>query len=408
MPSRSPPQGDKVLLLTLGSTPQVVTETLYALATGSPAWIPDRIVLATTEHGARIFQEGRQFPGREPFGPLLGADGMLARLIGACDLPLSLDCVEVIVPRCGEGMPINDIRTVEETKAFAEELLAIVAEITSIPGSELHVSLAGGRKTMSFIAGQVMSIFGRKQDHLSHVLIEPRELEWQDSFWWPGDGSPNSEDARIGLYQVPYLRARAWLDPATVMNVNAGFANAVDKANQSLGHVPITIDLPRRHLAVCGQQIELGAQQLATLGLIAIAAKRGVDLQTVAGWHPIDPKVRGLTLGGNFELARRLWVFFYHCCHLDRHYNPGLTDPFSDLNKAILRSLPDFEVDKQVSSPLSRMRKELGQELPPALAEKIIAPRGLATLLDPGDITIIGPADLADHQDWPDEMVSKG
>jgi hypothetical protein len=159
---------------------------------------------------------------------------------------------------------------------------------------------------------------------------------------------------------------------------------------------------------VCGQQIELGAQQLATLALIAIAAKRGVDLLTVAGWHPVDPKIRGLTLGGDFELARRLWVFFYHCCHLDKHYNPGLTDPFSDLDNAMAQLLRKFSADGQVSSPLSRMRQELGEKLPLALAEKIIAPRGLATLLDPGDITIIGPSELADHQDWPEEMVSKG
>lgn len=407
MPSRSPPQGDKVLLLTLGSTPQVVTETLYALATADPPWIPDRIILATTDHGARLFREGRASTERTPIAPLLGDEGMLAHMVKACSFPVSIDRVEVVVPKCPDGLPISDIRTAHETMAFAEELLAIVAEVTSIPGSELHVSLAGGRKTMSFIAGQVMSIFGRKQDQLSHVLIEPKELEWQDSFWWPGDGSPNSETARIGLYLVPYLRARAWLDPGHVMQVSPGFRKAVEMANESLGHLPVTIDLVGGHIAVCGQEIELGAQQLATLALIAIAAKRGVVLQTVTDWRPDDRKVRGLTLGGNLELAHRLWVFLYNCCCLDATYDGGPVVHFGRFDEALARTLKDFSVDDRVASPLSRMRQELGQELPPALAEKIIAPKALSTLLDPGDIAIIGPVDLADHDDWPDEMVSK-
>lgn len=404
MPLRKPPSGDKVLLLTLGSTPQVVTETLYALATGKAPWIPDRIILATTDHGARLFREGRPSTQRAPIAPLLGDQGMLARMVTACNLPMSLDHVEVVVPRGRDGLPISDIRTVQETMAFAEELLTIVSDVTSLAGSELHVSLAGGRKTMSFIAGQVMSIFGRNQDHLSHVLIEPKELEWQDSFWWPGDGSPNSEAARIGLYPVPYLRARAWLNPDHVMNKSSGFKSAVELANEALGHVPIIIDLVGGHLAVCGKKIELGAQQLATLAILAIAAKRGVALQTVTDWCPSDRKARGLTLGGDLQLAHRLWAFIYNCCCLEELYDGGPMMHFGLFDGAMERVLEEFSVNDRVAAPLSRMRKELEQELPPALAEKIIAPKGLATLLDPKDITIIGPADLAGHSDWPDEL----
>ncbi|MBF4102237.1 hypothetical protein INT80_01850 [Gallibacterium anatis] len=35
----------------------------------------------------------------------------------------------------------------------------------------MHVSIAGGRKTMGFFAGYALSLYGRAQDSLSHVLV---------------------------------------------------------------------------------------------------------------------------------------------------------------------------------------------------------------------------------------------
>jgi CRISPR-associated protein (TIGR02584 family) len=395
---------NRVLLLTLGSTPQVVTETLFALATGTEPWVPNRIILATTEHGATLFRDGRHAERSRSISPLLGTDGMLFRLAAQLGFSLNPDQVELRVPMGLDGVPIDDIRTEAETRAFAEELHSTVASLTADLESELHVSLAGGRKTMSFIAGQVMSIFGRSQDHLSHVLVEPKELEWNDSFWWPGDGSPGSEDAIVQLYRVPYLRARAWLNPKQIMDVSPGFANAVDMADQSLGRPAMIIDLVQHELEVCGQKIELGAQQLASIALIAIAAKRGVLVETVVNWNPDDRKVRGLTIGGDREAAHRLWGFLYQCCNLDAIYDGNHILHFEAFDRSMEECLKGFSVDDRVASPMSRMRKELADELPPVLADRILAPRGLATLIDPQDITIVAPAVLRTHPDWPAEL----
>lgn len=396
--------GSKVLLLTLGSTPQVVTETLYALVTADPPWIPDRIVLATTAYGKRLFEQGRVIEGRHDIAPLLGKDGMLSRLINSIGLPQSLTDAEIVVPADKTGQPIMDIRTEDETEAFAEALLKTVAKITAMPGSELHISLAGGRKTMSFIAGQVMSIFGRKRDHLSHVRVEPSELERQDSFWWPGDGSPNSEHAQIELYSVPYLRARAWVDPDEVMNASRGFAAAVQVASHSLGQVHVTLDLAAGHLVVLGDPIELGATQLATLALIAIARKRGATVDVVKDWHPKDRKLRGFALNNDRDMAHRLWCFLYTSCNLRDAYEDGPVVNFIPFDNKADEHLAKFSLSDKVAAPFSRLRQELSEELPPALAERIIAPKGFATALDPSEITILGPAELADHPAWPPEM----
>jgi CRISPR-associated protein (TIGR02584 family) len=41
---------------------------------------------------------------------------------------------------------------------------------TADPQASLHVSIAGERKTMGFYVGYALSLFGRTQGRLSHVL----------------------------------------------------------------------------------------------------------------------------------------------------------------------------------------------------------------------------------------------
>jgi len=395
-----------VLLLTLGSTPQVVTETIHALITQDPPWIPDRIVLATTDHGARLFREGRSIEGRRSIEPLLGPDGMIARLAEQFGVDLPSGCIEVEVPLGNGGHPIEDIRTEDETKSFAECLLRIVSGVTATAGTELHVSLAGGRKTMSFIAGQIMSMFGRHQDHLSHVLVEPQALEREDGFWWPGDSSPGSDEACVKLYLVPFFRARAWLDPARLVDVSPGYALTVDMANQSLGRVHTEIDLSENTLHMCGRTIELGAQQLAALSLIFIAAKRALPLESVLGWCSTDGKRRGLAMSGDRKTTHRLWAFLNSCCRLQKIYEGDLVVHFASFDQKVAELAEKFSVDDHMASPLSRLRQELEDKLPAALAERVVSARGFATFLDPADITIFGPADLADHPEWPPELLS--
>ena len=57
--------------------------------------------------------------------------------------------------------------------AVADFITEQVRQITADPAASLHVSIAGGRKTMGFYAGYALSLFGRAQDQLSHVLVSP-------------------------------------------------------------------------------------------------------------------------------------------------------------------------------------------------------------------------------------------
>jgi CRISPR-associated protein (TIGR02584 family) len=54
----------------------------------------------------------------------------------------------------------------------------------------LHVSIAGGRKTMGFYAGYALSLYGRAQDRMSHVLVDEK-FEKGINFYYP---SKNEND----------------------------------------------------------------------------------------------------------------------------------------------------------------------------------------------------------------------
>jgi CRISPR-associated protein (TIGR02584 family) len=166
----------RVLLAVTGLTPQVVTETLYALAVWSePKFIPTEVHLVTTLEGAE----------RARLGLLHERTGWFHRLRGEYGLPeIRFDMQTIHVLSDAAGTPLADIRVPADNERAADLITELVRRITDDPASALHVSIAGGRKTMGFYAGYALSLFGRPQDRLSHVLVSP-PYESHPAFFYP-------------------------------------------------------------------------------------------------------------------------------------------------------------------------------------------------------------------------------
>src|SRR5262245_66093846 len=125
-----------VLVITLGGAPGVVTETVCALLKRTPPWIPQEIHLVTTTFGAEAWRDPDSRPNRE----------LVALLAHFGCRPIA---PAILVPDTDDGKPIDDIRTEEENIAFANALTWRLKAIKDRPNTRLHVSMAGGRKTMS-------------------------------------------------------------------------------------------------------------------------------------------------------------------------------------------------------------------------------------------------------------------
>lgn len=259
------PGSGRILLAVTGMSPQILTETLYALAvTGDPPWVPDEIHLVTTGDGAR----------QARLNLLSGQPGWFHRLRSDYGLPpIRFDESRIHAIRDAEGRVLDDIRTPADNDAAADFITDVVRQLTRQSGSAVHASIAGGRKTMGFYAGYALSLYGRPQDRLSHVLVSA-DYESHPQFYYPtphsqviygNDPSRKPLDTRhaaVILADIAFVRLRHGLDRA-LLDGKSSFSQSVQNAQRALSPPSLIVDLPNRRLVAQGVEIKPSPADLA-------------------------------------------------------------------------------------------------------------------------------------------------
>ncbi|GAB4111722.1 MAG: hypothetical protein Kow001_13340 [Acidobacteriota bacterium] len=269
----SPPHAfpTRVLLAVTGLSPQVVTETLYALSRqNDPPFIPTEIHVITTAEGAERLR--LTLLSDEP-----GWFHRLGRDYGLPEIKFDDDTIHVLTGPEGELLP--DIRTREENQAVADLVLQVIRCLTADDETALHVSLAGGRKTMGFYAGYALCLMGRPQDRLSHVLVSP-PYESNPQFFYPTpyrhviftpppDSRPlDAARAEVVLAEIPFASLRYGLDERLVKGT-ATFGEVVSAARRLLDPPSLEFDLDARTVLLGGHKLRLPPVQLAFLSWLA-------------------------------------------------------------------------------------------------------------------------------------------
>ena len=279
----------RILLAATGLSPQVVTETIYALAVaGRPTFLPTEVHLITTEKGKRNAELS-----------LLAGDAWLGRLCSEYDLPpiaLSPDTIHVI----GGSDPLTDIRTEKDNDIAADHIAEQVRKLTSDQNSALHVSIAGGRKTMGFYTGYALSLYGRAQDRLSHVLVSA-PYESLSDFFYPSrkrrvihdrDKHPHDASrAKVTLAAIPFVRLREGL-PEGLLNGTESFINTVKAAQHAVGPSELVIDLTGKRIRAGGKVVKLPPTQLAFLAWLARRRIHGEEGVACPSWGTSEPGYR--------------------------------------------------------------------------------------------------------------------
>jgi len=112
--------------------------------------------------------------------------------------------------------PVEDLRTRRDDRRIADLCYTWTHRLTR--GEEpLIGSISGGRKTMSAHLMTAFSIYGRPQDHLVHILVQPEKYE-HSSFFYPTAETP---DARLDLIDVPFPRLYRWVKDEILKNLPA-------------------------------------------------------------------------------------------------------------------------------------------------------------------------------------------
>lgn len=313
-PTRAHPRDypRRILLAVTGLSPQIVTETLYALAVApAPTFIPTEIHLLTTTHGAQLARTALLHPDGGQFQALLADYPQVGQ-------PL-FDDAHIHVITAADGTPLPDIRSPQENAAAADTITARVAALTADPDCALHVSIAGGRKTMGFYLGYAFSLFARPQDRLSHVLVSPPFESHAEFFFPPAtprrlatrDGTHlDTADAIITLAVIPVVRLRHGL-PDALQNGRASF-------NETVAAVQECLDPPSLHIALARRQVRCGRHSVtlkpALLAWLAWWAKLALAGQPLRSWREaaagefleIYAQVVGIDAESYEKTARRL------------------------------------------------------------------------------------------------------
>jgi len=264
----------RILLAVTGLSPQVVTETLCALVTAPDPFIPSEVHLITTSEGAE----------RARLALLSDDPGWFQRLRRDYDLPeIAFDAAHIHVLAGPDRAPLNDIRSPEENAHAADFITEIVRGLSADEHSALYASIAGGRKTMGYYLGYALSLYGRPQDRLSHVLVgEPFESSWD--FFYPtpyerivttrDNKLADCADAQVTLADIPFVRLRHGL-PDALLAGRGRFRDAVAAAQQNLGPADLTLDLDNRRIQTGGEIVPLPPADLAYLAWFAHRALAG-------------------------------------------------------------------------------------------------------------------------------------
>jgi len=272
-----------VLLATIGMTPAVLTETVWALAhppraAGAPRpppVIPDEISVITTVSGKRALEE-------QLFGADAVWDALRAEVLGPCaasDPRLCFDPSDIIVARkkCGgRKIPLDALSDRVDHTSFADAILDELWKHTSKDDTRVIASLAGGYKTMSALMLSALQLLANPGDRCTHVLASGGLDAPGSGFFFPRN---KAEAAHVHLIDIPLIPLRRWF--ANLNRKPSSYDALVNDSLEALARraEDLRIELPplapaaRRWVAVNGAEYRLTPHQYAYLRFFAERAQ---------------------------------------------------------------------------------------------------------------------------------------
>lgn len=290
--ARSPaPYQETVLITTIGTSPSVLTSTIWALAHHERV-LPHRIKVLTTRLGRerlvqQVFTPSPDFGGRTAWESLcksLEADGF--DLTGRLEFAPSQAYLRVFTATPhGQRMPIelDDITSEAENEQVADVMLETLRGMMN-DDTRIVASIAGGRKTVSALFYACVSLIGRSNDRIIHVVVnEPFDrADLKPPFFFPTqkcarlaghDGrAVRARDAKLSIIEVPFVPL-ADLFPRELGRTPGRFSALVGEyrqagQRQSLGALRVTVHRSRPEIEVCDTPVVLAPrEQLLTIFL---------------------------------------------------------------------------------------------------------------------------------------------
>jgi len=265
----------RTLLAVCGLTPQVVTETLFALH--QQGRMVDAVRILTT-------RPGRELCLARLLAPETGRYYALLKEYGIEREAVDFSAQHVLAVTDEQGRELDDIASEEDNERFLLACMEAAFDLTQQDDAVVYFSIAGGRKTMGACLSLAAQLYARPQDRVFHVLVSPEFESSRDFFFPPLVSRPaeliderghpivkETKYASVTLVPLPFFPLRRRLadkllkspaTPATLM--------------LSLVREPATellVDLAAKTVSWKGFQLDLPPVQMTLYAFFALAKK---------------------------------------------------------------------------------------------------------------------------------------
>lgn len=255
-----------ILLAVTGMSPQVVTETIFALYKDKNVVI-DEVRIITTSKGAEQAWLGLAMEDN-------GNESHLNQLCKDYNLPeIKFTKASIRIIPDANGNDVADARSIADHNSLADFIINEVRELTDDNEVTIYASLAGGRKTMTFFLGYAMSLFGRAKDMLTHVLVN-EDFENLKDFFYPTPYNKrvvnynniafNAKDAIITLAEIPFVRMREEM-PERIIKQKANYSETVELMNIMNQEPNLVIDLINNKVKANDHDIHMARAEITFL-----------------------------------------------------------------------------------------------------------------------------------------------
>lgn len=299
------------LVAVSGMSPAIITETLWALATETPATVPDEVVVITTSKGEAdirrdLLGKNDAWSGKSVWESLRADIFTRTRQPKTSrKLQLSIRVIELPDAATGLRAPAEDVRTREHNEEAANFIVQTLAPLADAQDQHLIASIAGGRKTMGALLYAAMSLLGKETDRITHVLVsEP--FDTVRGFFYPNQPVQTLEARPFDKPAVKVKASRAKIELATLPFVPlrnkfaelneprrtfAGLVESYSRAERPLAGPPAAIlDIPAAMLTLQGKSIPLSGRTLVVASYLFERVKNGAppfpDLAEAAANYP--------------------------------------------------------------------------------------------------------------------------
>ncbi len=252
----------RIFAAILGTNPQIVTESIFAIINNDPTNTPTHIYVMSTSVGIKRCKEK------------LIDDEWLNKLYEH----FNLECPDFTLEHCitfkdNDENPLEDIRTNQDSEDAADTIFNKIAEWCEAKNGQLHLSVGGGRKSLDLHAGLAMNICSRQVDRMSQVLVSDPRIENNPDFFFPSQPLKQKiktfngdivdvREISVDLIHIDYIRLRGNLPKNTFCSGKSRL-EIIAMGRRIFEKQTLEIDYPKSSIVASGIHIKMSTAPYA-------------------------------------------------------------------------------------------------------------------------------------------------